>query len=67
MDEDISILKELLEEVHKLNDKITDICSVNKSGTVFQDISDELVHIKETLGDIEDKVSEIADAQNKEY
>lgn len=31
------------------------------------DISDELVHIKKTLGDIEDKVSEIADAQNKEY
>ena len=54
MDEDISILKELLEEVHKLNDKIADICSVNKSGTVFQDIFDELVHIKKTLGDIED-------------
>ena len=51
----------------KSNDKIADICSVNKSGTVFQDISDELVHIKKTLGDIEDKVSEIADAQNKEY
>ena len=67
MDENISILKELLEEVHKLNDKIADICSVNKSGTVFQDIFDELVHIKKTLGDIEDKVSEIADAQNKEY
>ena len=54
LDENISILKELLEEVHKLNDKIADICSVNKSGTVFQDIFDELVHIKKTLGDIED-------------
>lgn len=57
----------ILEEVRKLNSKIEDVCAINKSGTVFQGIYDELYDIKEELSDVESKVSEIADAKNEGY
>lgn len=63
MDDSILLLESILEEVRKLNSKIEDVCAINKSGTVFQGIYDELYDIKEELSDVESKVSEIADCQ----
>lgn len=65
MDDSILLLESILEEVRKLNSKIEDVCAINKSGTVFQGIYDELYDIKEELSDVESKVSEIADAKNE--
>lgn len=67
MDDSILLLESILEEVRKLNSKIEDVCAINKSGTVFQGIYDELYDIKEVLSDVESKVSEIADAKNEGY
>lgn len=67
MDDSILLLESILEEVRKLNSKIEDVCAINKSGTVFQGIYDELYDIKEKLSDVESKVSEIADAKNEGY
>jgi hypothetical protein len=67
MDDSILLLESILEEVRKLNSKIEDVCAINKSGTVFQGIYDELYDIKEELSDVESKVSEIADAKNEGY
>lgn len=67
MDDSILFLESILEEVRKLNSKIEDVCAINKSGTVFQGIYDELYDIKEELSDVESKVSEIADAKNEGY
>ena len=67
MDDSILLLESVLEEVRKLNSKIEDVCAINKSGTVFQGIYDELYDIKEELSDVESKVSEIADAKNEGY
>lgn len=67
MDDSILLLESILEEVRKLNRKIEDVCAINKSGTVFQGIYDELYDIKEELSDVESKVSEIADAKNEGY
>ena len=50
-----------------MNSKIEDVCAINKSGTVFQGIYDELYDIKEELSDVESKVSEIADVKNEGY
>ena len=66
-DDSILLLESILEEVRKLNSKIEDVCAINKSGTVFQGIYDELYDIKEELSDVESKVSEIADAKNEGY
>ncbi len=67
MDDSILLLESILEEVRKLNSKIEDVCAINKSGTVFQGIYDELYDIKEELSDVESKVSEIADVKNEGY
>ena len=67
MDDSILLLESILEEVRKLNSKIEDVCAINKSGTVFQGIYDELYDIKEELSDVESKVSEIADAKIEGY
>lgn len=67
MDDSILLLESILEEVRKLNSKIEDGCAINKSGTVFQGIYDELYDIKEELSDVESKVSEIADVKNEGY
>lgn len=67
MDDSILLLESILEEVRKLNSKIEDVCAINKSGTVFQGIYDELYDIKEELSDVESKVSEIAGAKNEGY
>lgn len=67
MDDSILLLESILEEVRKLNSKIEDVCAINKSGTVFQGIYDELYDIKKELSDVESKVSEIADAKNEGY
>ena len=67
MDDSILLLESILEEVRKLNSKIEDVCAINKSGTVFQGIYEELYDIKEELSDVESKVSEIADAKNEGY
>lgn len=67
MDDSILLLESILEEVRKLNSKIEDVCAINKSGTAFQGIYDELYDIKEELSDVESKVSEIADVKNEGY
>lgn len=51
MDDSILLLESILEEVRKLNSKIEDVCAINKSGTVFQGIYDELYDIKEELSE----------------